>query len=84
VPGVFRTPGTCKSVEKYGAWVFKKMYGREYFGVERSTFLIDPEGKTISIDELVPVAKSYDTEHTPILGVMAGMFVMAVSLQLLK
>jgi ZIP family zinc transporter len=38
----------------------------------------------ISLDELVPVAKSYDTEHVPMLGVMVGMVIMAVSLWLLK
>lgn len=27
-----------------GAWQLKKMYGREYMGVVRSTLLIDPEG----------------------------------------
>jgi peroxiredoxin Q/BCP len=32
-------------LEKYGVWKLKKMYGREYMGVERSTFIIDPEGK---------------------------------------
>jgi len=32
-------------LEKYGVWQLKKMYGREYFGVVRSTFLIDPMGK---------------------------------------
>ena len=31
--------------EKYGVWVEKSMYGRKYMGVERSTFLIDPEGR---------------------------------------
>ena len=31
-------------IEAYGAWILKKMYGKEYMGVERSTFLIDPEG----------------------------------------
>ncbi|MEW6534166.1 MAG: thioredoxin-dependent thiol peroxidase [Candidatus Auribacterota bacterium] len=31
-------------LERYGVWILKKMYGREYWGVERSTFLIDPEG----------------------------------------
>jgi peroxiredoxin Q/BCP len=31
--------------EKYGVWKLKRMYGREYFGIERSTFLITPEGK---------------------------------------
>ena len=34
-----------KVIEQYGAWQLKKMYGREYYGVVRSTFLIDPEGK---------------------------------------
>lgn len=31
--------------EAYGVWVEKSMYGRKYFGIERSTFLIDPFGK---------------------------------------
>lgn len=30
--------------EAYGVWVLKKMYGREYMGIERSTFLIDEQG----------------------------------------
>jgi len=34
-----------KVVEAYGAWVQKKLYGREYMGIDRSTFLIDGEGK---------------------------------------
>ncbi len=32
-------------IEAYGAWKLKKRYGREYFGTERSTFIIDPDGK---------------------------------------
>ena len=31
----------CKS---YEAWALKKMYGKEYWGVLRSTFLISPNG----------------------------------------
>lgn len=31
--------------EKYGTWVEKSMYGRKYMGVERSTFLIDRQGR---------------------------------------
>ena len=31
--------------EAYGVWVAKSMYGRKYMGVERSTFLIDAEGR---------------------------------------
>ena len=34
-----------KVIEAYGAWVQKKLYGREYMGIDRSTFLIDGEGK---------------------------------------
>ena len=33
--------------EDYGVWVLKKMYGREYMGIERSTFLIDTEGNLL-------------------------------------
>lgn len=33
------------AAEAYGVWVEKSMYGRKYMGVERSTFLIDGEGK---------------------------------------
>lgn len=31
-------------VEKYGVWVEKKMYGRTYMGVARTTFIIDEKG----------------------------------------
>ena len=31
--------------EAYGVWVEKSMYGKTYFGTERSTFIISPEGK---------------------------------------
>jgi len=31
--------------ERYGVWKEKSMYGRKYMGVERSTFIIDEEGK---------------------------------------
>ncbi|MBN2047514.1 MAG: thioredoxin-dependent thiol peroxidase [Anaerolineaceae bacterium] len=30
--------------EEYGVWVLKKMYGKEYYGIQRSTFLIDEKG----------------------------------------
>jgi peroxiredoxin Q/BCP len=34
-----------KVLEKYGAWGEKKMYGKTFLGIQRSTVLIDPEGK---------------------------------------
>ena len=30
--------------EQYGTWVEKSMYGRNYMGMERSTFVIDADG----------------------------------------
>jgi peroxiredoxin Q/BCP len=33
--------------EAYGVWVLKKMYGKEFWGIERSTFLIDPTGTVV-------------------------------------
>lgn len=36
-------------VEAYGSWVLKKLYGREYMGIDRSTFLIGPDGRLVQI-----------------------------------
>lgn len=38
-----------KTLEEYGVWKKKNMYGRKYMGVERTTFLIDPNGKIAHI-----------------------------------
>ena len=35
---------TGEVCQKYGVWIEKSMYGRKYFGIERTTFLIDPHG----------------------------------------
>jgi peroxiredoxin Q/BCP len=35
--------------EQYGTWVEKKNYGKEYWGVERSTFLIDSQGNVAKV-----------------------------------
>jgi thioredoxin-dependent peroxiredoxin len=36
------------AIEAYGVWAEKKMYGRAYMGVERSTFLIGPDGTVLN------------------------------------
>lgn len=36
-----------QAAEKYGVWALKKLYGREYMGIVRSTFLIDEEGRLL-------------------------------------
>jgi peroxiredoxin Q/BCP len=48
-------------LEKYGVWQQKKMFGREYMGVVRSTFLIDPNGKIRRIWRKVRVQGHVDT-----------------------
>jgi peroxiredoxin Q/BCP len=35
--------------EAYGVWVEKSMYGRTYLGNERTTFIIDPDGRVARV-----------------------------------
>jgi peroxiredoxin Q/BCP len=44
-----------KICEKYGVWGEKSMFGKKYFGVIRSTFLINEEGKLAEIYRKVKV-----------------------------
>jgi thioredoxin-dependent peroxiredoxin len=39
--------------ERYGVWGEKMMYGRKYWGVLRTTFVIDPKGKVTRVFEKV-------------------------------
>jgi peroxiredoxin Q/BCP len=41
--------------ERYDVWKEKSMYGKKYMGIERSTFLIDGEGKVARVWEKVKV-----------------------------
>ena len=34
-------------MEKYGVWQEKSMYGKNYMGVARTTYLIGPDGKVV-------------------------------------
>ena len=47
-------------VQKYGVWVEKSMYGKKYMGTQRTTFLIDAEGKIAKIFDKVDVANHAD------------------------
>ena len=42
--------------EAYGVWVEKTLYGRQYLGIERATFLIDPAGRVQRVWRKVKVA----------------------------
>ncbi len=35
--------------EAYGTWGEKSMYGKKYMGVQRATFLIDPQGRIAKV-----------------------------------
>ncbi len=49
-----------KVVETYGVWQKKKVCGRECYGVVRTTYLIDPEGKVAEVWEKVRVKGHVD------------------------
>ncbi len=38
-----------KTMNAYGVWQMKKMYGRESMGIVRTTFLVDPDGRVAHI-----------------------------------
>lgn len=42
-------------LEAYGVWAEKSLYGRKYMGVERTTFLIAPDGKIAQVWHKVKV-----------------------------
>ncbi|HEY6780211.1 MAG TPA: thioredoxin-dependent thiol peroxidase [Thermoleophilaceae bacterium] len=47
--------------EQYGAWVEKSMYGKKYWGAQRMTLIIDPEGRIAhAIPKVSP--KTHDDE----------------------
>lgn len=52
-----------KVIEKYGVWKEKSMYGKKYMGVERTTFVIDPDGR---IKKIFPKVK-VDNHHQEVL-----------------
>lgn len=43
-----------KICEKYGVWKEKSMYGKKYMGIERTTFIINEQGK---IEKIFPKVK---------------------------
>ena len=46
--------------ERYGVWVEKKNYGKTYMGIERATFLIDPEGRVARVWRKVKIPGHVD------------------------
>ena len=44
LPFALASDESGSTVEAYGSWVEKSMYGKSYMGIDRSTFLIDGAG----------------------------------------
>ncbi len=44
------------TIEAYGSWIEKTLYGRKYMGIDRSTFLIGPDGRIAALWRKVKVA----------------------------
>mgnify|MGYP000101533086 FL=1 len=44
-----------KNCDKLGIWIEKTMYGKKYFGIDRSTFVINNKGKILNIWNKVKV-----------------------------
>ena len=53
LPFILLSDENKKICENYGVWVKKSMYGREYMGVARKTFIIGKDGKFEKIYEKV-------------------------------
>jgi peroxiredoxin Q/BCP len=48
--------------DAFGTWVEKSMYGKKYFGIQRSTFVIAPDGAIEQVWEKVPDAAVHPAE----------------------
>jgi len=57
-----------KVSEEYGVWGEKKLYGKTYMGVERSTFVIDADGNVAKVMRKVKA----DTHADDVLAVLAS------------
>ena len=54
--------------EAYGVWVEKSMYGKKYMGIERTTFLIGPDG---TVSKVFPKVK-VDGHAEEVLAALGG------------
>jgi thioredoxin-dependent peroxiredoxin len=54
-------------VDAYGVWVEKSIYGKTYWGAQRATFIIDPEGTVAHVIPRVS-PKTHDEQVLKILS----------------
>ena len=61
LPFILLDDSNKKMIEKYGVWGEKQLYGRQYMGLHRTTFLIDEKG-IIKHIFLKPKSKEHSQE----------------------
>lgn len=66
LPFLLLSDSTLETIRAYGVWQEKKLYGKLSFGVVRTTFLIDEEGR---ITRIMPKVKP-DTNAAEILAAL--------------
>ncbi len=57
-------------IQHYGAWQEKSMYGRKYMGIQRMTYLINPEGKVTKVWPKV-TPKGHEKEILQAIGTLS-------------
>ncbi|MBI4020615.1 MAG: thioredoxin-dependent thiol peroxidase [Candidatus Aenigmarchaeota archaeon] len=63
LPHLLLSDPDAKVSTRYGVYQKKKLYGREFWGIVRTTFIISPEGRVQKVYEKVDVA----THHRDVL-----------------
>lgn len=51
---------TTETIQAFGSWKNKKFMGREYMGISRDTYLINPDGEIVKKYEGVNPLKHFD------------------------
>jgi peroxiredoxin Q/BCP len=69
LPFTLLSDETTEMLEKYGVWKEKSMYGRKYMGIERTTFVIDGNGKIKAVFRKVKI----DGHTKEVLNALSGM-----------
>ena len=67
LPFILLSDPELQAIQSYGVWQEKKLYGKVSYGVVRTTFIIDEEGK---IERIMPKVKP-DTNAAEILSYLA-------------
>ena len=68
LPFILLSDPERKAIESYGVWQEKKLYGKLSFGIVRTTFIIDEEGKVAHVMKKVKP----DTNAEEILAKIGG------------